>query len=100
MKVRLTEQQQAKKKWIIEELGDTYSKLDEPIVDMLAFALDMVEMADARMNDVPALMSDKVYMASRQKLVGQVNDCYKMLGLAQNQRKKTTEEVDELDGIL
>lgn len=100
MKVRLTEQQQAKKKWIIEELSDTYSKLDEPIVDMLAFALDMVEMADARMNDVPALMSDKVYMASRQKLVSQVNDCYKMLGLTQNQRKKTTEEVDELDGIL
>lgn len=100
MKIRLTENQELKKAWIIEELGDSYSKIDEPIVDMLAFAIDMVESADARMNDMPALLSDKVYMASREKLVKQVNDCYKTLGLTKNQRKKVTEDVDELDGIL
>lgn len=100
MKIRLTENQELKKEWIIEELGDTYSKLDEPIIDMLAFALDMVEYMDSRMNDIPALLSDKVFMSSRQKMTTQVNDCYKMLGINKNQRKKVTEEIDELDGIL
>lgn len=100
MSVRLTDEQIKKRDWLIEQMGDNLTDIDRPIIDSLAFALDRLEYMDERLNTVPSMLSDKVFMSSREKLIKQVNDCYKMLGLTKNQRKAVAEDVDELDGIL
>ena len=88
MKIRLTEEQEIKKDWIIEQMGDNYKPIDLPIVENLAFALDRLAFMDSQINDIASLLSDKVYMSSREKMLKQVNDSYKMLGITAQERNK------------
>lgn len=88
MKIRLTEEQEIKKNWIIEQMGDNYKPIDLPIVENLAFALDRLAFMDSQINDIASLLSDKVYMSSREKMLKQVNDSYKMLGITAQERNK------------
>lgn len=96
MKIRLTKEQEIKKDWIIEQMGDNYKPIDLPIIENLAFALDRLAFMDSQINDIASLLSDKVYMSSREKMLKQVNDSYKMLGItAQERNKFKVESVDE-----
>lgn len=100
-KVRLTEEQINKKNWLIEQMGDNFKDIDLPIIENLAFALDRLEFMDSQINDIPALLSDKVYMASREKILKQVNECYKMLDITPQARaKKQAEVVKETDPLV
>lgn len=106
MKIRLTENQEEKKKWIIEQMGDNFKPIDLPIVENLAFALDRLAFMDSQINDIASLLSDKVYMSSREKMLKQVNDSYKMLGITAQERNKlkvetaTDTEKDPLLSLL
>lgn len=88
MRIRLTEDQEIKKEWIIEQMGDNYKPIDLPIVENLAFALDRLAFMDSQINEIASLLSDKVYMSSREKMIKQVNDSYKMLGITAQERNK------------
>lgn len=99
-KIRLTEQQQIKKKWLIEQMGDTYKDIDEPLLDSVAFAIDKLEYMDSQLNDIPSLLSDRVYMASRSKFVTQFENGLKMLDITPQARaKKQAEAVKEVDPL-
>lgn len=88
MRIRLTEDQEIKKEWIIKQMGDNYKPIDLPIVENLAFALDRLAFMDSQINEIASLLSDKVYMSSREKMIKQVNDSYKMLGITAQERNK------------
>lgn len=104
MKIRLTEQQQIKKKWLIEQMSDNYKEVDEPLIDSVAFAIDKLEFMDTQINDVPSLLSDRVFMASRDKFVKQVENGLKMLDITPQARNKakieTAKTVDPLTELL
>ena len=101
MKVKLTEEQQKIKTFIINQMGNNYKPIDEPMVDNLAFAIDTLDFMNSQLNDVRALLSDKVFMSSREKVRTQMENGYKLLGITPSQRKDNDdEEVDDLDGIL
>ena len=87
-KIRLTEEQENKKQWIINKMGDNYQAIDEPLVDSLAFALDRLEFMDATINGTPSMLSDKVFMASRDKMVRQFESGLKMLDITPQARNK------------
>lgn len=100
MKLRLTETQEAKKEWLLQQMGDTYKPIDLPIIENLAFAIDRLEFMDSQLNNIPSLLSDKVYMSSREKMLKQVNECYKMLDITPQARaKKQAEAVKEVDPL-
>lgn len=103
-KIRLTEPQQIKKKWLIEQMGDNYKDVDEPLIDSVAFAIDKLEFMDTQINDVPSLLSDRVFMASRDKFVKQVESGLKMLDITPQARNKakieTAKTVDPLTELL
>ena len=103
-KIRLTENQEIKKKWLIEQMGDSYKAIDEPLIDSLAFAIDKLEFMDSQINDVPSLLSDRVFMASRDKFVKQVESGLKMLDITPQARNKakieTAKTVDPLTELL
>lgn len=103
-KIRLTENQEIKKKWLIEQMSDNYKEVDEPLIDSVAFAIDTLEFMDSRINDVTSLLSDKVFMSSRDKLVKQVESGLKMLDITPQARNKTKIEtaktVDPLTELL
>lgn len=106
-KIRLTDEQEIKKKWIIKQMGDSLKAIDLPIVDSLAFALDRLEYMDSQLNDIPSLLSDKVYMSSRDKILKQVHDSYKMLDITTVARNKanaeaisTANNTDPLEALL
>lgn len=102
-KIRLTEQQEKRKHWIIERMSD-YQEIDEPLVDSLAFAIDQLEFMDAQINDVQSLLSDKTFMASREKIVKQVESGLKMLDITPQARNKakieTAKTADPLAELL
>lgn len=103
-KIRLTKEQIIKRNWIIKQMND-FKEIDLPIVESLAFALDRLEYMDSRLNDVPSLLSDKVYMSSREKILKQVHDSYKMLDITPQARNKAsaeenTETADPLEALL
>lgn len=107
MKIRLTKEQEIKKDWIIEQMGDNFKPIDLPIVENLAFALDRLAFMDSQINDIASLLSDKVYMSSREKMIKQVNDSYKMLGITAQERNKANidtvkqiENKDPLEALL
>mgnify|MGYP007016820057 FL=1 len=104
MKIRLTEPQQVKKKWLIEQMSDNYKEVDEPLIDSVAFAIDKLEFMDTQINDVPSLLSDRVFMASRDKFVKQVENGLKMLDITPQARNKakieTAKTVDPLTELL
>lgn len=98
MKIRLTEEQEKKRDWIIEQMGDNFKPIDLPIIENLAFALDRLAFMDSQINDIASLLSDKVYMSSREKMLKQVNDSYKMLGItAQERNKAKAETINEVE---
>lgn len=103
-KIRLTEQQQIKKNWLIEQMGDNYKEVDEPLIDSVAFAIDKLEFMDTQINDVQSLLSDRVFMASRDKFVKQVESGLKMLDITPQARNKakieTAKTVDPLTELL
>lgn len=90
-KIRLTEQQEKRKHWIIERMND-YQEIDEPLVDSLAFAIDQLEFMDAQVNEVKSLLSDKTFMTSREKIVRQVESGLKMLDITPQARNKAKVE--------
>ena len=104
-KLRLTKEQIIRRNWIIEQMND-FKDIDLPIVESLAFALDRLEYMDSRLNDVPSLLSDKVYMSSREKILKQVHDSYKMLDITAQARNKVNTEpntatnADPLEALL
>ncbi len=103
-KIRLTKEQIIKRNWIIKQMND-FKEIDLPIVESLAFALDRLEYMDSRLNDIPSLLSDKVYMSSREKILKQVHDSYKMLDITSQARNKAsaeenTETADPLEALL
>lgn len=103
-KIRLTEQQQIKKNWLIEQMGDNYKEVDEPLIDSVAFAIDKLEFMDTQINDVQSLLSDRVFMASRDKIVKQIESGLKMLDITPQARNKakieTAKTVDPLTELL
>lgn len=103
-KLRLTESQEIKKKWLIEHMRDNYKEVDEPLIDSVAFAIDKLEFMDTQINDVPSLLSDRVFMASRDKFVKQVESGLKMLDITPQARNKakieTAKTVDPLTELL
>ena len=103
-KIRLTENQETKKKWLIEQMSDNYKEVDEPLIDSVAFAIDKLEFMDTQINDVPSLLSDRVFMASRDKFVKQVESGLKMLDITPQARNKakieTAKTVDPLTELL
>lgn len=86
-KIRLTEQQEKRKQWLIERMSD-YQEIDEPLVDVLAFAIDQLEFMDAQINDVKSLLESRQFMASRDKFVKQVESGLKMLDITPQARNK------------
>lgn len=100
-KIRLTEAQENKKNWLIERMGDNFKDIDLPLVESLAFAIDRVEFMDSQINDIPALLSDKVFMSSRDKFVRQFESGLKMLDITPQARNKAkVEAVKESDPLL
>lgn len=106
-KIRLTDEQEIKKKWLIDQMGNNLKPIDLPIIDSLAFALDRLEYMDSQINDIPSLLSDKVYMSSREKILRQVHDSYKMLDITPQARNKANAEAivtannsDPLEALL
>lgn len=102
-KIRLTEQQEKRKHWIIERMND-YQEIDEPLIDSLAFAIDNLEFMDSQINEVKTLLSDKTFMASREKIVKQVENGLKMLDITPQARNKakveTAKTADPLSELL
>lgn len=105
-KIRLTEQQEKRKRWLIERMND-YQEIDEPLVDALAFAIDQLEFMDAQINEVKSLLESRQFMANRDKFVKQVESGLKMLDItpqARNKAKletaKTTDPLVELLGEM
>lgn len=103
-KIRLTENQQLKKKLLIEQMGDSYKAIDEPLIDSLAFAIDKLEFMDSQINDIPSMLSDKVFMSSRDKIQRQFESELKMLDITPQARNKakveTLKTVDPLTELL
>lgn len=102
-KIRLTEEQIKKRNWLIEQMSD-FKEIDLPLVESLAFAIDKLEFMDSQINDVQALLSDKVFMSSRDKFVKQVENGLKMLDITPQARNKAkieaVKEVDPLTELL
>ena len=99
-KIRLTDEQINKKNWLIEQMGDNFKDIDLPLVEALAFAINRVEFMDSQINDIPALLSDKVFMSSRDKFVRQFENGLKMLDITPQARaKKQAEVVKEVDPL-
>lgn len=98
-KIRLTEQQEKRKHWIIERMND-YQEIDEPLVDALAFAIDQLEYMDAQLNEVKSLLSDKIFMTSREKIVRQVESGLKMLDITPQARNKAKVEAAKVSDPL
>lgn len=86
-KIRLTEQQEKRKQWLIERMSD-YQEIDEPLVDALAFAIDQLEFMDAQINEVKSLLESRQFMANRDKFVKQVESGLKMLDITPQARNK------------
>ena len=106
MGVRLNDKQLKRKQWIIERMVD-YNEIDEPLVESLAFAIDRLEYMDERLNELPAMLDDRQFMASRDKFVKQVESGLKMLDItpqARNKKEietaKTVENKDPLEALL
>lgn len=98
-KIRLTDEQIKKRDWLIEQMED-FKEIDLPLVESLAFAIDKLEFMDSQINDVQALLSDKVFMSSRDKFVKQISDGLKMLDITPQARaKKQAEVVKEVDPL-
>lgn len=95
----MTEQQEKRKHWIIEHMND-YQEIDEPLVDSLAFAIDQLEYMDAQVNEVKSLLSDKQFMASREKFVKQVESGLKMLDITPQARNKAKVEAAKVSDPL
>ena len=102
-KIRLTEQQEKRKQWLIERMND-YQEIDEPLVDALAFAIDQLEFMDAQINEVKSLLESRQFMANRDKFVKQVESGLKMLDITPQARNKakieTAKTVDPLVELL
>lgn len=102
-KIRLTEQQEKRKQWLIERMSD-YQEIDEPLVDALAFAIDQLEFMDAQINEVKSLLESRQFMANRDKFVKQVESGLKMLDITPQARNKvkieTAKTVDPLVELL
>lgn len=102
-KIRLTEEQIKKRDWLIEQMSD-FKEIDLPLVESLAFAIDKLEFMDSQINDIQALLSDKVFMSSRDKFVKQVENGLKMLDITPQARNKAkieaVKEVDPLTELL
>lgn len=102
-KIRLTDEQIKKRDWLIEQMSD-FKEIDLPLVEALAFAIDKLEFMDAQINDVQALLSDKVFMSSRDKFVKQVENGLKMLDITPQARNKAkveaVKDVDPLTELL
>lgn len=102
-KVRLTDEQIKKRDWLIEQMSD-YTEIDKPLVDSLAFAIDMLEYMDERLNTLPAMLDDRQFMSSRDKFVKQVESGLKMLDItpqARNRAKmEAVKEADPLTELL
>ncbi len=102
-KIRLTKDQIHKRNWLIEQMSD-FKEIDLPLVESLAFAIDKLEFMDSQINDVQALLSDKVFMSSRDKFVKQVENGLKMLDITPQARNKAkieaVKEVDPLTELL
>lgn len=102
-KIRLTEQQEKRKQWIIERMND-YQEIDEPLVDALAFAIDQLEFMDAQINEVKSLLESRQFMANRDKFVKQVESGLKMLDITPQARNKakieTAKTIDPLVELL
>lgn len=98
-KIRLTKDQINKRNWLIEQMSD-FKEIDLPLVESLAFAIDKLEFMDSQINDVQALLSDKVFMSSRDKFVKQVENGLKMLDITPQARNKAKiEAVKEADPL-
>ena len=91
-KIRLTEQQEKRKQWLIERMSD-YQEIDEPLVDALAFAIDQLEFMDAQINEVKSLLESRQFMANRDKFVKQVESGLKMLDITPQARNKAKIEI-------
>lgn len=104
MKVRLTEEQVNKKNWLIKQMGDKFKAIDLPLIESLAFAIDTLEFMDSQINDIPSLLSDRTYMATRSKFTTQMENCYKLLDISPQARNKANveavKEVDPLTELL
>lgn len=102
-KIRLTEQQEKRKQWLIERMSD-YQEIDEPLVDALAFAIDQLEFMDAQINEVKSLLESRQFMANRDKFVKQVESGLKMLDITPQARNKakieTAKTADPLVELL
>lgn len=103
MKVRLTKEQIKKRDWLIEQMSD-FKEIDLPLVESLAFAIDKLEFMDSQINDIPSLLSDRTYMATRSKITTQIENGYKMLDITPQARNKAkieaVKEVDPLTELL
>lgn len=98
-KIRLTDEQIKKRDWLIEQMSD-FKEIDLPLVEALAFAINKLEFMDSQINDVQSLLSDKVFMSSRDKFVKQVENGLKMLDITPQARNKAkTEAVKEADPL-
>lgn len=104
MKIKLTKEQQKIKEFIIEQMGNSYKPIDEPVVDNLAFAIDTLDFMNSQLNDVRSLLSDKVFMSSREKIRTQMENGYKLLDISPQARNKsnieTAKTVDPLTELL
>lgn len=98
-KIRLTDEQIKKRDWLIEQMSE-FKEIDLPLVEALAFAIDKLEFMDSQINDIQSLLSDKVFMSSRDKFVKQVENGLKMLDITPQARNKAkTEAVKEADPL-
>ena len=104
MKIKLTEEQQKIKDFIIKQMGDNYKPIDEPVVENLAFAIDTLDFMNSQINDIRSLLSDKVFMSSREKIRTQMENGYKLLDISPQARNKsnleTAKTVDPLTELL
>lgn len=80
---------------IILSCVDDINHVDMLQVDELAFAWATLEYMNDKIKKINSLLSDKVFMSSRDKMNGEIQKYSNSLGLNRSQRMKLTAKLSE-----
>lgn len=79
---------------ILDSIDDT-NHADMLQVDELSFAWATLEYMNNKIKNINGLLSDKVFMSSRDKMNGEIQKYSSSLGLNRSQRMKVTAKIAE-----
>lgn len=80
---------------IVELLNNDCNEVDLMTVDSLAFAFSTIDFMNKKLTSCPSLLSDRIYMASREKLNNEIIRYSKVLGLTREQRARISKLADK-----